>query len=523
MKKILLINPSANLNRTTPDILVDYQRKLILGVAPAVPLGIICLGTYLKAKGFSVQLIDSRLYAEDEFFKILKKEIDQAFLVGISVMTTYVEETLSILKFVKDHNPAVKTVLGGIHPSLFPEQTARHSLVDFVVFGEGELPLEAVAEKLLAGDQSFEQIDNICFEKEGTVFFRKVLKFVDLNEIPVCDYELIDIERYITRRFQDQRWGRMLEYQSSRGCPSRCSFCVNTIISQRRWRQKDPARVIREVALLKDRFKLDHIFFIDENFFPKKENVMTITDGIKPLALTWEANVRADYFNDRYITNDFMRILASRGLTINRMGIESGSPETLKLLKKDITPEEILNAVRISAGNNIFTMTSFMIGLPGEKKQDVVDTLDIMHQMEVIGGDNLVINGPQVFRPYPGGELYELCKQKGLAEPESFDQWAQFSPIKTGYIDDFNWVRDKSFVKEVVLLRSIAQDAKAQRENWSLLRKIVRGFFYPLVRFRVRHSFYNALIDMKLAYLLKTSLRKDSSGKKGKIEPGEMS
>ncbi|UCB56915.1 MAG: B12-binding domain-containing radical SAM protein [Candidatus Omnitrophota bacterium] len=511
MKHIILINPSANPSRSTPDIWTDYERKVNIGTAPAVPLGIICLGTYLKAKGYEVRLIDSRLYSQDEFYKILHRQVQGAFLVGISVMTSYIEETLDILKFVKQHDAAIKTVLGGIHPSLFPEQTARHPLVDFVVFGEGELPLEAVAKKLLKQEDSFEEINNLCFEKKGATFFRKVLEFVDLNEIPVCDYDLVDIERYITRKFQDKRWGRMLEYQSSRGCPSRCSFCVNTIINKRRWRQKDPARIIREVETLKDRFRLDHIFFIDENFFPNKKNVVTIVQGLENISLTWEANARANYFNDGYINDDFMKLLASSGFAVNRMGIESGSAQILNMLEKDITKDDILNAVRISCQNKVFAMTSFMIGLPGETKKDVIETLDVICQIEAIGGDYLIISGPHVFRPYPGGELYELCKKEGLREPQSFDEWGEFSPIKTGYIDDFNWVRDRSFVKEVVLLRSIAQDGKAERKNWSIFRRAARGFFYPLVRFRINRSFYSFLIDIKLAHLLKSLLSKMKS------------
>ncbi len=508
MKRILLINPSANPNRNSTEILVDHGKKINIGLEPAFPMGVICLGTYLKKNNYDVRVLDSRVYSRSEFEDILRKELEGVFLVGISVMTSYIEETLNILNFVKQYNSQIETVLGGIHASLFPEQTVRHPLVDFVVFGEGELPLLGLVEKLFKNEDSFEGIDNLYFKKDGNVVFRNAVKFIDVNELPLPDYNLVDVERYITRRFSDGRWGRQLEYQSSRGCPSRCSFCVNTIISKRYWRQKDPVKVTQEIKVLKERFALDSILFIDESFFPKKKNVEMIANGLKELPIMWEANCRADYFNDKNIDDVFIKFLSFCGLTTVRIGIESGSQNTLNLLKKDITREDIINAVKICTRNNIFACCSFMVGLPGETKKDIIDTLSVIHQVESIGKNLVILIGPQVFRPYPGGEIYDLCKKEGLSEPHTFEEWGRLTFSDTGYIDDFYWIKNKNFIKLIVLLRSLAQDQKIEKRNWPVIKRLVRGFLYFFARFRINTGFYYFLIDMWLAYGLKKLSRK---------------
>ncbi|MEK6647679.1 MAG: radical SAM protein [Candidatus Firestonebacteria bacterium] len=466
-------------------------------------MGILCLGTYLKENNYDVHLIDSRLYAKDEFESILSKEIKGVFLVGISVMTSYIKEALKVLNFVKQYDSKIKTVLGGIHPSLFPEQTVQHPLVDFVIFGEGELPLLELAKKLYNNEDSFEEIGNLYFKNGKDIVFKRISRFIDINDLPVPDYNLVDAERYITKRFSDGNWGRQLEYQSSRGCPSRCSFCVNTIISKRYWRQKDPEKVVREVEALKERFALDSILFMDENFFPKKKNVETIAIELKKMSVKWEANCRADYFKDRYIDNDFLKFLSSCGLTTVRIGIESGSLNTLKLLKKDINKTDIINAAKICSQNNVFACCSFMIGLPYETKKDVIETLNIISRIESIGKNYIIIIGPQVFRPYPGGELYEFCKKEGLLEPHAFDEWGQLIFLDTGYIDNFYWIKNKNFIKLIVLLRSLAQDVKIEKRNWPFLKKCVRGFLCFFVKYRVKYGFYHCLLDMRLAYIFK--------------------
>lgn len=507
-KRILLINPSANPNRSSTEILVDYGKKINIGLEPAFPMGIICLGSYLKKNNYDVRALDSRVYSRSEFETVLRKELEGAFLVGVSVMTSYIGEALNILNFVKQYNNKIKTVLGGIHASLFPEQTIRYPLVDFVVFGEGELPLLGLVERLFNNEDSFEGIDNLYFKKDGNVFFRNAVKFIDVNELPIPDYNLVDVERYITRRFSDGRWGRQLEYQSSRGCPSRCSFCVNTIINKRYWRQKDPAKIIEEIKALKEQFILDSVLFIDESFFPKKKNIELIANGMKELSIMWEANCRADYFKDKNIDDAFLKFLSSCGLTTVRIGIESGSQDILDLLKKDITKYDIINAVKMCSKNNVFACCSFMIGLPNETKRDIIETLNIIHQIESISKNLVILIGPQVFRPYPGGEIYDLCKKEGLSEPSTFEEWGRLTFLDTGYIDDFYWIRNKSFIKLIVLLRSLAQDGKIEKRNWPLLKKLVRGFLYFFARFRINIGFYHFLIDMWLAYGLKRLSRK---------------
>ena len=114
-----------------------------------VPQGLLSIGSWLEQHGFSVKLFDSRLHLlrgpqglEDD----LRTEIRETRLfVGISVLTMHIAQALEISRVVKEENPNLLVVWGGVHPTLFPEQTAADPLVDFVVQGVGEAPLLGLA------------------------------------------------------------------------------------------------------------------------------------------------------------------------------------------------------------------------------------------------------------------------------------------------------------------------------------------------------------------------------------------
>jgi len=438
MVDVLLINPSFNPDRATSTV------KETPDISTAtLPLALVYLAAYLEENGLEVKCIDTRLYSSKESLQKIEICLEDVSLVGLSVMTATTPDAIRISDFVKFHDKHIKVVWGGVHPTLFPEQTVNDNSVDFVVVGEGEVPLLKLANYLKHGTPGIETIPSLYYKKEQNAVATEKIGFLDVNELPFPSYDLLEIKKYITRVDYEGERARVLEIQTSRGCPHRCAFCINTIVNKQICRMQTPDKVLDNLDQLINRYKLDHIVLLDENFFSSKKRVEAILRGLIKYGIKWIADCRADYFSSTYINDEFLSLMKKSGCEGLFIGSESGSQRILDMLKKDITVQETINAVRCCARHDIRPLVSIMFGLPSETKKDLLDTLRLMWLLKK-ENPKLLWSGPQLFRPYPGGELYEVCKRSGIREPKTLRQWAeQLAQWNfASYIDTFPWIKD---------------------------------------------------------------------------------
>lgn len=155
------------------------------------PLGLLHIASALQSKGFTVRLIDTG--TTDNWQSALEAEIsNETILVGISVMTGWqVKGGLEFSRAVKKISD-IPIVWGGVHPSLLPEQTILHDLVNIVVIGEGEQTLVSVVE-CIQSRKSLQGVPNIIYKtKEDIVQTPRVNTFLDMNSLQLPDYSIIN-------------------------------------------------------------------------------------------------------------------------------------------------------------------------------------------------------------------------------------------------------------------------------------------------------------------------------------------
>jgi len=247
---------------------MDKNKVLLIGVGnfvdgnlleePAAPLGIIYLGSYLFSHGYRVSLLDVNTENRDAFFVYLKNELQDAALVGLSVMTPLTNEGLQITKFVKKFDSSLPVVWGGFHATLFPESTLRNENIDFVITGEGEQGLSGLAEYLFQ-KKEITDIPNLMFKSSGMIMKNRVKPGEDLRSIGIPSYDLMDFRPYIGHTLFSKRTS--FNILSSRGCPARCAFCVNSIILNNSWRAEPIEQTLRNIDTVIDRFNPEHICF----------------------------------------------------------------------------------------------------------------------------------------------------------------------------------------------------------------------------------------------------------------------
>jgi hypothetical protein len=239
---------------------------------------------------------------------------------------------------------------------------------------------------------------------------------------------------------------------------------------------------------------------MDEDFFVSKKRVTAIVEGMhaRNLKLIWGTNVRANYFNDTYISADYAKLLADIGVKFLTIGAESGSDRVLQMLHKDITTEQIIRSASVCAEAGITPLYSWMIGIPGQSKVEMRANLNLMDKINAICSSALHTTN-WIFRPFPGGDLYETCQRLGLHEPSSVEEWAQLGVDQeenTGFFSasKLPWIEDVGFVRFLAaftpLIRS--NSARPQTIRHLVISQIVRLLYetwdWPVVGWLAREA-----------------------------------
>ena len=464
MSKVVLINPrvgASNLGQQSSD-------------AAREPLGLLGVGSYLKHHGYQVEILDANLYSEEFVQAEVERLIaDRPIIIGLSVMTAQLPHALEISKLVKNIDPTITIVWGGTHPTLFPVQTSLDPHIDFVVYGSGESTSLELVRKLEDGKADLENVKGIAYKGALTPPRERE----ELDAMPFFDYGLLDLKRYLgpaPHYLISEQPIRALNVLSSRGCPWRCGFCVN-YVTKNRWRALSPERFLDELEYQAKTYNLEAVRIMDEDFFVSKRRVTAIIEGMhsRNLHLIWGTNVRANYFNEKYITADYARLLADSGVKFLTLGAESGSDRILQMLHKDITTKEIIRSAKICNEAGITPLYSWMIGVPGQTKAEMRANLDLMDRINTVCPSALHTTN-WVFRPFPGGDLYEMCRQLGLREPSSVEEWAQLGVDQEQNTGSYSaaklpWIEDVGFVEFVAEFTPSIRSSTGQRQS-------VRGF-----------------------------------------------
>lgn len=363
------------------------------------PLGLGSLCAYLKEKKFDVELVDmvGLMMEEEGLEKLLLQK--QPSVVGITTMTPTLPSAQRMAKLVKQVLPETKVVLGGVHATVSPESCLKDENIDFIVRGEGEKPLEAI----LSGkfNNRLQDIPGLCYRNSSLRIQNAAPLIEDLNFLPLADYASLPIEKYIQYN-KNLRGLRGISMLVSRGCPYFCSFCAVHQTMGRKFRIKSPEKVVSEMRYLKEKYSLEGIWFKDSILNLDKKWFFAFCSEIKKegLKISWQYNTRVDLVNED-------ELIAGKevGLVQLDLGIESGSPGSLKNLTKGIGVDEIQKAVQI-AKKYIKVAGFFMVGIPGETLEDIEMTFSLAKKLDL---DKYTWS---LFSPLPGSALYNDLKNQ---------------------------------------------------------------------------------------------------------------
>jgi len=413
--KVLLVNPpTANQFTLEMDEFVVKER----GFYP--PLGILSLATYLNRKTeHRAELIDCVAEEIGHEALLARVAVSRPDVVGISSTTFTLIDTLKAAEGVKRLLPKIHICVGGPHTRIYPRETIVREHVDSVVIGEGEFALAELCERLSRG-ASPEGMPGVLYKgPDGAILGDDTLLHIkDLDALPFPDRSLIRNELYWSVIGETRPSTTLM---TSRGCPYRCTYCLH----DRTYRCRSVPHVIDEIRNCLD-LGIREILFFDESFAANRAHAKRLCEAIvaEKLRFIWHVRIRLNNIDDELIEG-----LRRAGCRRLQLGIESGSQEILDRVSKDINLADIDPVFRKMKRAGFALFVDFMIGLPGEREEQVRSSIDLAKRLPADFAQF------SIFIPLPHTEIYEEGLRNGTI---CNDYWQAFArnPV-SGFVPPF--------------------------------------------------------------------------------------
>ncbi len=380
--RFLIINPYYSISET-----------------PSPPLGLAYIAAVLEREGVEVKILDLVVFPNSrEMLKSVLKKL-RPRIVGTTAVTMTFDSAMDVIKDVKSIDTSIFTVIGGPHVTFCAEETmALFPEVDFIVLGEGEETVVELARAIESGSD-VSGIEGIVFRgKSGIVNTGLRKSRIDVDSLPVPARHLLPLGRY-------RALGMPVSMTTSRGCPFKCIFCVGRKMVGARVRYRTPRNVVDEMEYLVT-LGFRQVNVADDLFTSNESHCLEVCDEIirRNLKIRWTSFARVDTVSARVLTR-----MREAGCDTVSFGVESGNTEMLKRIKKGISLEQVINAVKMCNEAGISPHASFILGLPGETPETLKETVEFGEKLKSMG----VSHGFHLLAPFPGTEIRE--------EKEKFD------------------------------------------------------------------------------------------------------
>ena len=422
MNILFFNNPSENVVVEYPDEAGESFLEIgDFGYFP--PLGLLYILSYLEKHLPGHNLVLKDCPAEE----ITQDDIEQLVAdlqPDIVAMTSYTISLLDIVisaRAIRRAKPDVYICLGGHHPTAFPYQAAQLKEFDSIVVGEGEIAFTELVKALESGDD-VNQIEGVYTEtsierwRKNSLRDNRFLHTViappayveDIDSLPPPNREYIKNIDYHSVVGVSSKLATII---SSRGCPYLCTFCD---VPFKRYRQRSHKLVVDEMEACLE-LGYEEFHFYDDLFNIQPKKILGFCDEIdrRGLKVVWDFRGRVNGVN-----RESLERAKKSGLRMISFGVETGSNEGLKILKKGTKVTKILETFDLCHELGIVTVVDFMIGLPHERsRQDVIDNIKFAIGLDP---DHIQFS---ILNLYPGTEIHAQAVSQGVAKQDHWEQY----------------------------------------------------------------------------------------------------
>ena len=413
-------------------VLLVYPNLTVM-LVPSLAIGIFT--NILKKEGYSVDLFDTTHYVSEENsspqnrVKYLQaREFSDTNDLGVRIKTDLLGEfrqkvleyqpdfliysvvedcftqTLSLMDQIKDLD--IPHLVGGVYPTAAPETCISHELINCIGLGEGEHIILDMSEAVRCG-KDYRRINGIWFKEHDQVIKNPRGPLVAINKGQEPDFSLFDESRF--NRPMGGRIFRTNPIESYRGCPFTCTYC-NSPMQVSLAREAELGNFLRTKTMnvLKDEitrtvelYAPEFLYFIDDSFTARKQSdIFDFCDMYEEFKIPFWFNTRPET-----CTLEMLQRLKEVGAYRISFGIESGNEQfRRKVLTRNVSNKKLKDAFDVIAQSGVAFSLNLIIGLPGETRELVMDTVEFCRT--IYGFDTVTVS---IFTPYAGTVLRDVA------------------------------------------------------------------------------------------------------------------
>lgn len=403
-----------------------------------IPIGLSLIQACLKRAGHETQVFDTTFFRQRDKragmeklgvhkpadlaahgVRMIEADINAEFvravakfgpgLIAFSCLSYSFGLAKQMLDALRAEGITTPVIIGGAHPTVAPEETIACEHVDMICVGEGEEAMVELCDRV-ADHRPVRDIRNIWVKADGEVCRNGLRPFVDMDSLPRPDATGFP-DMHFYKPFVGKVY-RVGHAEISRGCVYSCSYCINAFVRElyngngRYHREKSIDKAICDIRQLADAHKLQMLRFWDETFLCMSR------ERLEEFARRYQREIALPLIVSTHpatVTEEHVRLLKKMGCVAVSIGIETGSYRIRRdVLNRNVTNERIIQAFRMVKNAGLRVTAFNMIGLPGETRRDIFETIRLNR---IVEPDT---TGPNFFYPYPGTKLREVCLAEGF-------------------------------------------------------------------------------------------------------------
>lgn len=474
--------------------------------------GLRSISACLKKAGHEVKLIflPSTYTAnyEEKVFAQLIELVKDSRLIGISLMTNYFENavslTLNLQRFI-----SAPIIFGGIHPTVRPEECLQYA--DMICVGEGEETVIELAKKMSEGENYFDTL-GMWFKHNGKIIKNNLRPLIqDINSLPFQDYDYES--HFLLHENQIQIMNKKLlelylqntySMHPTRGCPYVCSYCCNNVINKlypkeqsKIVRKRSVENVIQELQIIKNTLpSTKSIIFEDDAFSVHSEEFIAEFSKIYKQKINLPLIIRGVI--PSFITRKKVSSLVDAGLIDLRIGVQTGCDFTKHLYRRHQTNEQVENCARIVhefKSKIPLPKYDIILNNPWETIENLTETLMLFARLSKPYSMNMFS-----LTFYPGTELYTKAVADGIVKDDLKDVYRKNYNFRadgiSGRLLNESYINNLFYLLYIYALEGVEIDTK-------ILSILANKKKYPIVG----TILYFALKQRARFFLLKRKIR----------------
>jgi anaerobic magnesium-protoporphyrin IX monomethyl ester cyclase len=361
-----------------------------LGFLPRIlirPLGLSYLSSLLREKSHECEILDLQTCPPTQRINVLREKIrkNKHDFVGFTFFTYGYPEALKMAQLCRRETPDTRIIFGGPHASFAYQEVLKNDFVDFVMIGEGERSLCT-----LVSNGDLRNISGLAYKDGEQVLSNPQKVIEDLDSLPFPDRE-----RCIPVRFP---YSPIDYIQTSRGCPKRCSFCVESRLF-RTMRFRDPKSVVEEMRLLVKQGKTI-LYLADSNFSASKRHVESCCKEIR------KNNLKVNLFAEmsiEYTDKEMLEVMSESCFKGVAFGIESLTNQSLAKTSGEDYKKNCLELLSCCNKLGLNCSSYYLVPLKCQNKESVIEEIKLLQsygRVEIM-----------FLTPFPGTALWDEANQ----------------------------------------------------------------------------------------------------------------